>query len=24
VPAALSDAIARYGIETERPAPWLG
>jgi pyruvate dehydrogenase E1 component len=22
VPAALSDAIARYGIDTERPAPW--
>jgi len=21
-PAALTDAIARYGIETERPAPW--
>ena len=21
---ALSDAIARYGIETERAAPWLG
>jgi pyruvate dehydrogenase E1 component len=23
VPAALTDAIARYGIEGERPAPWL-
>jgi pyruvate dehydrogenase E1 component len=23
VPAALTDAIARYGIETERAAPWL-
>jgi pyruvate dehydrogenase E1 component len=24
VPAALDDAIARYGVATDGPAPWLG